>query len=350
MTTTQTLSQPKVVPQNTTMATWAGAIARAVGDMGGDARALFASAGIDYSLANRPDRRIPVTDMTRLWELAVKTSGDPAFGLRVAQQVNLTTFHALGVAAMASETVSDAANMISRFASMVSDGIDMQVRIGDAEVGLVLGMRPGYPRFADACVEAVLASIVLTGRQLAPSLRLARVAFRHRCVADPLRYRQLFDCPVSFAAAEDGLFGSPDLLSSGPLPASSPSVAQANAALCEEYLSSRESGETSSRVRDLIARQLRAGAVPLLPDTAAALAMSERKLQRLLREEGVQFRDLLDQVRALIARQLLVDDGLAVGRVAEQLGFDSLSAFSRAFRRWYDMSPRDMRQSGRKGA
>lgn len=350
MTTTQTLSQAKVVPQNTTMATWAGAIARALGNSGIDDQALFAEAGIDYELVNRPDRRIPVADMTRLWQLAVRASGDPAFGLAVAQQVNLTTFHALGVAAMASETVSDAANMISRFASMVSDGIDMQVRIGDAEVGLVLAMRPGYPRFADACVEAVLASIVLTARQLAPQLRLERVAFRHRCAADPLQYRQLFDCPVRFAAPVDGLFGSPDLLSSGPLPASSPSVAQANAALCEQYLSDRNSGETSGRVRELIARQLRAGAVPLLPDVAAALAMSERKLQRLLREEGVQFRDLLDEVRALIARQLLLDDDMAVGRVAEQLGFDSLSAFSRAFRRWYDMSPRAMRQAGRKGA
>ncbi len=347
MTTTQAPSQAKVVAGNTTMATWAGAIARALGQAGIDAEAVFAEAGIDFELVNRPDRRIPVADMTRLWQLAVRTCKDPAFGLQVAGQVNLTTFHALGVAAMASDTVRDAAEMVSRFASMVSDGIDMQIRLGEVEVGMVLGMRPGYPRFADACVEAVLAAIVLTARQLVPSLRLTRVSFQHRCVADPQRYRQLFDCPVAFSAREDGLFGSADLLSPEPLPASSPSVAQANAELCEQYLSSREQGELSARVRDFIGRHLVAGKVPSLPEVADALAMSERKLQRQLREEGMQYRDLLDDVRAQLAHKLVVESNLTVGQVADQLGFDSLSAFSRAFKRWHGQSPRALRQSAR---
>lgn len=324
MTTTEEQSQAKIVASNTTMATWAGAIARALGKRGIDAEVVFAEASIDFDLVNRPDRRIPVADMTRLWQLAVRTSGDPAFGLSVAGQVNLTTFHALGVAAMASDTVRDAAEMVSRFASMVSDGIDMQIRQGEDEAGLVLGMRPGYPRFADACVEAVLASIVLTARQLVPSLRLTRVSFQHRCCGDPLRYREVFDCPVTFAAAEDGLFGSSELLLPEPLPASSPSIAQANAELCKQYLSSRDQGKMSAQVRDFIGRHLAGGTVPSLPDVARSLAMSERKLQRLLREEGVQFRDLVDDVRAQLARKLLEESDLSVGQVADQLGFDSL--------------------------
>lgn len=347
MTTIRQQAQTKVVASNTTMATWAGAIARALQHVGVDAEAVFAEAGIDYGLVNRPDKRIPVADMTRLWQLAVDASGNRNFGLSVAGQVNLTTFHALGVAAMASDTVREAAEMVSRFASMVSDGIDMQIRLGDKEVGMVLAMRPGYPRFADACVEAVLASIFMTGRQLVPSLMLTRVSFQHRCSGDPMAYRQVFDCPVAFSAGEDGMFGSSDLLSPEPLPASSPSIARANAELCEQYLSSRDQGDTSLQVRDLIGRHLADGALPGLTDVARSLAMSERKLQRLLREEDVQFRDLLDDVRAQLARKLLEDTDQAVGQVAEQLGFDSLSAFSRAFRRWHGMSPRDMRQSGR---
>ena len=344
MTTTEQQPHKKVVSHNTTMATWAGAIARALRTYAVDDQRLFADAGIDHALVNNPAQRIPVADMTRLWNLAVAESGDPAFGLAVAQQVNLTTFHALGVAAMASANAHEAGALICRFASMISDGIAMHFHHQDNEVGLVLGMRPGYPRFADACVEAVLASIYLIARQLVPDAKVARITLQHRCPSDPAVCQRFFDCPVTFAASSDGIFTAMEILASAELPSSSPQIARANAALCEDYLSARQ-GQISARVRELIVRKLQQGTLPALPDIASDLAMSERKLQRLLRDEGIQFRDLLDDVRAQLAKQLLANDSLTVGRVAEQLGFDSMSSFSRACRRWHGVTPRALRQS-----
>lgn len=344
MTTTEQQSHNKVALQNTTIATWAGAIARALRTYAVDDRRLFANAGIDHALVNNPAQRIPVADMTRLWNLAVTESGDPAFGLAVAQQVNLTTFHALGVAAMASATIQEAGDLICRFGGMASDGIAMQFHQRDGEIGLVLGMRPDYPRFADACVEAVLASVYLIARQLVPESSVARISFQHPCGSDPAHYQHFFQCPATFNAAQDGIYTAVDGLASAQLPSSSPQVARANAALCAEYLSERR-GQFSVRVRDLIARELQQGTTPALPSIASTLAMSERKLQRLLREEGVQFRDLLDDVRAVLARQLLGSGTLSIGRIAEQLGFDSLSSFTRACRRWHGVPPRELRQS-----
>lgn len=350
MTTIQLGANAKALGENTTMATWAGAIARALRVYGVNDHDLFQRAGIDYSLVNHPAQRIPVADMTRLWEMAVTESGDPAFGLAVAEKVNMTTFHTLGVAAMASETVWQAGEMVTRFASMVSDGIDMRLHQDGQEVGLILGMRPGYPRFADACVEAVLGAILLTAWQLMPDAQPSRVTFQHRCAADLTAYEKFFRCPVRFASDSDGLYGETSGLSSSTFPTSSPQVAQASAAICEEYLVSRQQGEMGGKVKQLLARSLHQGAVMPLQEVARDLAMSERKLQRLLRDEGVQFRDLLDEVRAHAARQLLGDNSLSVGRVAEQLGFDSLSAFSRAFRRWYGTTPRALRGAAKDGS
>jgi len=344
MTTIQQQPTNKVVSHNTTMATWAGAIARASRTYAIDDRRLFADAGIDHALVNNPAQRIPVVDMTRLWNLAVAESGDPAFGLAVAKQVNLTTFHALGVAAIASATVREAGDMICRFASMISDGIAMRLHQQDNEIGLVLGMHSGYPRFTDACVEAVLASVYLAARQLVPDAVVARLTLQHDGPSDPEVYHRFFACPVTFAASQDGIYTAMNALVSTPLPSSSPQLARVNAALCEDYLSARQ-GQISGRVRDLIAKKIQGGTLPALPDIASDLAMSERKLQRLLRDEGIQFRDLLDDVRALLAKQLLSNTSLAVGRVAEQLGFDSMSSFSRACRRWHGVTPRALRQS-----
>jgi AraC-like DNA-binding protein len=344
MTTLPEQSRKKVLSQNTTMATWAGAIARALRSYSVDDQRLFADAGIDHALVNNPSQRIPVADMTRLWDLSVAASGDPGFGLVVARHVNLTTFHALGVAAVASATVREAGDMICRFASMISDGIAMRLDQPGSDVGLVLAMRAGYPRFADACVEAALASVYLSARQLVPNAGASRVSFKHPCRSDPARYADFFHCPVTFGAERDAIYTRLDSLPATELPSSSPELARVNAALCEAYLAEHQ-GQASTRVRELIRLELQHGRTPALSTIASALAMSERTLQRLLRDEGIQFRDLLDQVRAKLALQLLVNGSLSVGRIAEQLGFDSMSSFSRACRRWHGMSPRALRQS-----
>lgn len=345
MTTAWQHTQNKSVVQNTTMATWAGAIARALADYGVNDQALFLHAGIDYALVNQPAQRIPVADMTRLWDLAVTASGDHTFGLTVAEKVNLTTFHALGVAAMASDTVRQAGDIVTRFATMVSDGIDMQIRESANETSLVLAMQAGYPRFADASVEAALGAILRTAQQLIPGATPSRVTFQHHKPTEINRYCQFFGCPVSFAADCDGLHIDAEQLPTERLPTSSPQIAEANTALCDQYLAARQQ-QTSARVRQLLHGNLEQGQILSLQEVAAQLAMSERKLQRLLRDEAVQFRDLLDEVRGRLARQMLANVTVPIGHVADRLGFDSSSAFTRAFRRWHGVSPRAMRQSG----
>lgn len=329
---------------NTTMATWAGAIARALGHKGVDAELLFYRTGIDYGLVNNPMQRIPVAQMTRLWDAAVVETGDRTFGLAVAEQVNLTTFHALSVAAMASEDVGRATEVVCQYASMVSDGIDMRQIQSSRETGLVLGFRPGYPRFADPCVEAVFATLVRICREILPDVSPSRVNFRHRTPLDPGVYRQFFGCPVAFGADEDALYTPRSRLPDGPLPTSSASVARANRDLCQDYMQRQGQGGLQTRVRERLREALGRGALVGLEEVADALAMSERKLQRQLREEGKRFRELQDEVRAERALELLQREQLPAGTVAERLGFESDSAFTRACKRWFGRTPRELRK------
>jgi AraC-like DNA-binding protein len=346
MTTTATQDQTNVSARaNTTMATWAGAIARALKEYGVDAKLLFARQGIDFQLVNNPMQRIPVADMTRLWNSAVTETGDHGFGLTVARQVNLTTFHALSVAAVASEDAEQAAQVICQYASMVSDGIDMRLETSANTLGLILSFRPGFPRFADPCVEASFASMYRIGRESLPDLRPDRVSFRHRCKGDPMIYRAFFGCPVAFGADHDGIHMPRAGLSGGRLPTASEAVAKANRDLCRDYVESREQGVVQLQVKDVLHKALEKQGLLGLEQVSAALAMSERKLQRQLRAEGCRFRDLQDEVRAERARALLEQDRLPAARVAESLGFDSVSAFTRACKRWFGKTPREIRRS-----
>jgi AraC-like DNA-binding protein len=78
-----------------------------------------------------------------------------------------------------------------------------------------------------------------------------------------------------------------------------------------------------------------------LESIAANFNTSARSLQRKLREEGVNFQQLADSVRRAIAMQYLQAGNHPVKEVSYMLGYNELSAFSRAFKRWTGLTPQD---------
>jgi AraC-like DNA-binding protein len=108
----------------------------------------------------------------------------------------------------------------------------------------------------------------------------------------------------------------------------------------------RGSTTLAGRVRQLLAEGIREGE-PEQHEIAKSLALSERTLQRRLQDENVTFADLVEEVRADLARMYLNDPSLAVFEVAFLLGYSEPSAFNRAFRRWTGKSPSQYRRLSR---
>ena len=78
---------------------------------------------------------------------------------------------------------------------------------------------------------------------------------------------------------------------------------------------------------------------------AEALHVSNRTLQRKLREEGTSFMDLLQDTRLQLARKYLKHPGRSVVETASLLGFSEPSTFSRAFKRWTGSAPNEYKES-----
>lgn len=76
-----------------------------------------------------------------------------------------------------------------------------------------------------------------------------------------------------------------------------------------------------------------------LDDIAQRMNISARTIDRNLKKEHLQFRELSQQVRFERARELLVQGGATVSKVAEQLGFSDTANFTRAFRRHCGVTP-----------
>lgn len=97
-----------------------------------------------------------------------------------------------------------------------------------------------------------------------------------------------------------------------------------------------------NKVSTLIQVQLDRGKVGV-ETVAGQLNMSRYTLHKKLKQEGVTFAHLLEQVRREKALAYMKDKTKPLVEIAEQLGFSELSAFSRAFKRWMGTSPAEYR-------
>jgi AraC-like DNA-binding protein len=113
--------------------------------------------------------------------------------------------------------------------------------------------------------------------------------------------------------------------------------------MCERAESRRDDDcDLAQRVLDRLLD--RDGDYPSLTEMAAELAMSNRTFIRKLKAQDTSYQMLLDDVRQELALFYLRQSDLSVEAIAERLGYRDTSNFSRTCKRWFGLTPRQIRQ------
>ena len=110
-------------------------------------------------------------------------------------------------------------------------------------------------------------------------------------------------------------------------------------------LKSLESSKsTRGRIESLLMPRLHTGEASM-DAVASQMGLSRQTLFRRLKAEGVTFEGLLDDLRRRLSEHYLSGRRVSVNETAYLVGFSDPAAFSRAFKRWTGMSPREWRQA-----
>ena len=342
-----TMTRPAAL-EHTLMATFILPVARALRLQGVDPLDVLEEVGIDGAKAANPDWRVSHTDFNRLMNRCVELTGEEAFGLLAAEQLQPQVLHALGLAWLASDTVYDGLRRLVRFGKLVSTTLDLDLREEGDLVHIDLGRHVDMDDFAfanrDYAVGMVVRMSQLTvGEFLAP----VGVAIERPLPTTPERWEYMLSSRVDFDAKCTTISWSrADIME--PLVTGDPALARVNDEQTQAYLDSFLAQTTSREVVDKIIERLPDGP-PSQQQIAESMHVSNRTLQRKLKDEGTSFMDLLQDTRLQLARKYLRQRNRSVVETSYLLGFSEPSTFSRAFKRWTGVAPAEFRDSAAAG-
>jgi AraC-like DNA-binding protein len=320
------------------------AMLTAFGALGLDARRIQAEAGFtDEALAD-PDRIVPPDRFRRMWETADRAWSRPGLGLLAGAQLPFGTYEVLDYLLQSSATIGEGlshfasafaiATRATRFAvSAEADGTIAYVKTWRvAPEGILFHLR-------DYSLSGLTARVARAG-----GVRPRRVELDGPALAPLEEYERCLLAPVSIGAPRNALIFSRDAWDHAAVGRDDHlnRTLQRHAQLLLERQRDEPADGIAEQLRQELLDGPPAGAASL-PVMARRLGMSERTLQRRLREAGTSFEGVCRGVRTSLAEKYLRDPALSVGEVAYLVGFSEPSAFSRAFRRWTGSSPQDFR-------
>jgi AraC-like DNA-binding protein len=307
--------------------------------LGIDRGELLAAAALTAAQVDDPDGRLPGDAVSTLWDAALKRSGEPDLGLRIALAVPFGAYRVIDFLAASAATVGEGLIRVARYFPLINSALGWEIAEEESSVRVAL-VHPTIPgALPRAYAEYALAVTVLHCRHASGfDWPLLDVAFEFEALPSSEEHVRVFGCPVRFGQRRSA-FQISRATWEHPSRAPSTELLRTLEEHADRMIAKlRAESHVSAEVARFLAEELRGGE-PSLSRIARRMAMSPRTLQRRLDLEKTSFADILDYTRRQFAKAYLEEPNLALAEIAYLLGFSEQSAFTRAFHRWYGMSP-----------
>lgn len=305
-------------------------------------RLLSEALGLPDDWERDTNGRISRDQFLQLVDLAATRQGQDHAGLTASRHTNLGTYGNAGAIIMSSPTQREALHRLERFIPLIDDSLALSVQ-GEGRDCRVRFWSTNGP-LPDFLIDSARAAFVGYFRLIGAPLAIREVDFTYPEPADLRRYRDLFGkAEIHFGAEASSLLVDGDAANQD-LPLASAELDRLHMDLAERKLQElHDPAPMGCRVRELIVQHL--GIRPVgLEDVADTLHLTPRSLQRSLAGEGIQFKEVLDQVRRERAGTLLGQSDMCIKEIAYRLGYCEIHSFHRACKRWFGSPAGLMRQ------
>lgn len=307
-----------------------------------DPQIMLEQAGLPSDTLAHPDSLISYQRMALLLENCASESSNPLFGLEFGLHQGTAVFGQLLYLVKNAHTVGESLEELSHYYHLHSSSGSVKVEVHKKLAILEYSpmLRQGIP--ARQAIELAIA----VGKKLLKMLlgnhwHPHGVHFQTAAGASPQTYVRLLGATPHFNSDRNAWVFDAALLDA-PLSNADPMLHELMRAHIDQ-LDELAPKEMSSYVGHLLRNFLPNGKVTI-DFIADYMMVSSRSLQRMLMDEGTNFQTLLNQTRQEVATRYLKESNMSLTQLAGLLGYADLASFSKAFQRWFAMSPRQWRE------
>ncbi|MFC3095882.1 AraC family transcriptional regulator [Alteromonas sediminis] len=298
------------------------------------------SPSLDKLLAKRfANGRMPITLWWEALHILQSKQQDKSVGIALGQLTQPHFFGALGYLIDTSSDVHAALCNFQKYERYLYEGASSTIHQERSDTTLFWPMDYGFSTAASD--ETLLAGLVSTLRHISGdnSLSPKHVGFIH--TRPPLvdTYESFFNCRVRFGAKNTQITFSNDAIGLSLVRADPYLNRILEEAVIEQIAQLPDDDLFLRWFYQHISIAMQSGH-PTLNVVAQRMSMSPRTLYRRLDERGLRFNSLLLAMRKNMAAQLIAENACSLSTIALKLGYSEQSAFNRAFKQWYGMTPR----------
>jgi AraC-like DNA-binding protein len=292
----------------------------------------------DAKLRN-PLNRISGAVALRLIALMERQLGNPAISLQLGSLISPRNFSDLRYAILTADNLYSAIDMMAEIEggrqNMVRTQLVFTANIPSIEWHPTTADPNGIAPF----VEFIAATYARFSRHILREVPVYQsVSFVHEPRFDINIYEAFFGCSVHFSAARNMATLSAEHLSS-PSPLANAELLAAYSDWLRKPADWGVAGDQYSANSYFYLMTEIDKSPPTLRQLASAFGTTERTLRRQLVSEGRPFRALLDEARRDLCLLYLLERKRNFSEIAVLLGYSELSAFTRAYRRWFGRPP-----------
>jgi AraC-like DNA-binding protein len=329
------------IPHDTLSSMYVGSIIDILDDMGLPRTESYAFLGVTQSQLSSPKLRIATNEAVALFKLAERRLKNSTVGLEVGFRFRVATFSETGTVLSYCSSLREAAEMNARYEPLTETAGKSKF-ISEGERRFLQWSPVTKDHQARRHVtELIIGGYAATIHWLGWSFGIptGEASFCHAAPDDDralATYKRILHTVPKFESAHNRFEfgqGTTEL----ELPTSSPENLEDLCSRLDKLLFG------SSKPGDLehLTKRLRDGleeGLTTREDLAKALELSVYQLDKSLSDAGTSFRAILDEVRKE-EFQRLAARGVSLSEISYALGFNDQSAFTRAFQRWYGVTP-----------
>ena len=305
---------------------------------------LLEKTGISPETLNEADARIPLSKYHLLYKTAVELSKDPAFILKTAEQYEPEHFGILDNMLKCCKNIYEANHQRERFYRLMATQYQISFVRNDNDFSILFtpeDQQSYFPNSEEALsVEYITSYKKLTERTILP----LEVHYTFSKPSYYEEYLRIFQCPVLFDQNQTCMIFD---LKVEDIPITTynsylNSFLTQHASEKLEKLNALVDSTFSNKISKIIMEEMSKGEVSI-EKVADRMFSTRKNIYVKLKEEGTSFSELLQNIRKELAKSYLNQRDLSITDIAYILGYSERSTFYRAFKKWYDQTPKEYR-------